>query len=92
VPSKPTTEWPAAAISAAVARDDWAAVNGYYRLIDQPEDSAVTPEHILEPHRARTQRRMQAQATVLCLQDGTDLNFTTHPQTRGIGAQVVTHT
>ena len=27
----------------AVARDDWAAVKGYYRLIDQPEDSEVTP-------------------------------------------------
>ncbi|AGA34544.1 putative transposase [Thioalkalivibrio nitratireducens DSM 14787] len=69
----------------AVARDDWAAVKGYYRLIDQPEDSDVTPEHILAPHRACTQRRMQAQATVLCLQDGTDLNFTTRPQTRGVG-------
>jgi hypothetical protein len=69
----------------AVARDDWAAVKGYYRLIDQPEDSEVTPEHILAPHRARTQRRMQAQATVLCLQDGSDLNFTTRPQTRGLG-------
>ncbi|MCG5517412.1 MULTISPECIES: IS4 family transposase, partial [unclassified Ectothiorhodospira] len=69
----------------AVARDDWPAVKGYYRLIDQPPESEVTPEHILAPHRERTQRRMQAQATVLCLQDGTDLNFTTHPQTRGLG-------
>ncbi|MBK5935304.1 IS4 family transposase [Halorhodospira halophila] len=69
----------------AVARDDWPAVKGYYRLIDQPADSEVTPENILAPHRERTWRRMQAQETVLCVQDGTDLNFTTQPQTRGLG-------
>jgi len=69
----------------AVARDDWPAVKGYYRLIDQPADSAVTPAHILKPHRERTLRRMQAQSTVLCIQDGTDVNFSTHPQTRGLG-------
>lgn len=69
----------------AVAREDWPAVKGYYRLIDQPADSEVTPAHILQPHRERTRRRMQAQSTVLCLQDGTDVNFTTHPQTRGLG-------
>jgi hypothetical protein len=28
---------------------------------------------------------MQAQSTVLCIQDGTDLNFSTHPQTAGLG-------
>lgn len=69
----------------AVAKDDWPAVKGYYRLIDRPQDSEVTPENILRPHRERTLRRMQAQATVLCVQDGTDLNFTTHPQTSGLG-------
>jgi len=68
-----------------VAKDDWPAVKGYYRLIDQPADSAVTPENILKPHRERTLRRMQAQPTVLCVQDGTDLNFSTHPQTTGLG-------
>lgn len=69
----------------AVAKDDWPAAKGYYRLIDQPADSAVTPDNILKPHRERTVRRMQAQATVLCIQDGTDVNFTTHPQTEGLG-------
>lgn len=68
----------------AVAKDDWPAVKGYYRLIDQPAD-AFTPEDILQPHRERTLRRMQAQSTVLCIQDGTDVNFTTHPQTTGLG-------
>jgi len=68
----------------AVARDDWPAVKAYYRLIDQPADK-FTSADILRPHRERTLRRMQAQSTVLCLQDGTDLNFTTHPQTTGLG-------
>lgn len=69
----------------AVAQDDWPAVKGYYRLIDQPADSEVTAENILAPHRERTLRRMQAQPTVLCLADGTDVNFTTRAQTRGLG-------
>ena len=69
----------------SVAREDWAAAKGYYRLIDQAEDSAVTPENILAPHRERTLRRMQAQDTVLCVQDGTDLNFTTHARCTGLG-------
>jgi hypothetical protein len=70
---------------AAVAKSDWAAVKGYYRLIDQPDDSAVTPANILLPHRERTLRRMQAQRTVLCIQDGTDLNFAKRPQCAGLG-------
>lgn len=69
----------------AVAKEDWPAVKGYYRLIDQPADSEVTPENILHPHRERTLRRMQAHSTVLCITDGTDVNFTTHPQTTGLG-------
>jgi hypothetical protein len=69
----------------SVAREDWAAAKGYYRLIDQAEDSAVTPENILAPHRERTLRRMQAQDTVLCVQDGTDLNFATHAHCTGLG-------
>jgi hypothetical protein len=68
-----------------IASADWAAVKGYYRLIDQGEDSAVTPANMLAPHRARTLRRMQAQDTVLCIQDGTDLNFATHAQCTGLG-------
>jgi len=68
-----------------VAKTDWAAAKGYYRLIDQPADSEVSAERILQPHRQRTLRRMQAQPTVLCIQDGTDLNFATRPDTTGLG-------
>ena len=63
-----------------------ALVKGHYRLIDQPADSAVTVDHILEPHRERTLRRMRAHETVLCIQDGTRLNFTRRDQTQGLGA------
>ena len=75
----PTQSFPGA------AQRDLAAVRGYYRMIDQPADSEVTPENILAPHRERTLRRMQGQSAVLCIQDGTDLNFAEHPGCVGLG-------
>ena len=68
-----------------VAQGDVAAVKGYYRLIDKPEDSVVTLEAILAPHRQRTVQRMKAQSTVLCIQDGTDLNYAGLVQCAGLG-------
>lgn len=50
-------------------------IKGHYRLIDQPDDSAVTMENILLPHHEQTIRRMMAHNTVLCIQDGTDLDY-----------------
>ena len=58
-----------------VAKGDWPAVKAYYRMIDQPEESAVSMAHILAPHRERTVRRMKGQKTVLCVQDGSDLEL-----------------
>ena len=63
-----------------------ALVKGHYRLIDQPADSAVTVENILQPHRERTLRRMGAHQMVLCIQDGTLMNFTRRGQTQGLAA------
>ena len=63
-----------------------AAVKGHYRLIDQPAESAVTVENILAPHRERTLQRMCGHDTVLCIQDGTRLNFTRRGQTEGLGS------
>lgn len=68
-----------------VAEGDWAAVKGYYRLIDQPDESAVTMDNILLPHRKRTVRRMKAQKTVLCIQDGSDLNYSSLDRCDGLG-------
>lgn len=47
-----------------------------YRLFD---NAAVTPEQILAPHRAATQRRLREHAVVLIVQDTTELDFTKHP-------------
>ena len=68
-----------------VAQGDVAAVKGYYRLIDTPDDSALTMEAILAPHRRRTLQRMKAQSTVLCIQDGTDVNYAGLAQCAGLG-------
>jgi hypothetical protein len=68
-----------------VARGDWAATKAYYRMIDQPEDSRFSLPNILAPHRKRTARRMMEQKTVLCLQDGSELNYTNLDQCRDLG-------
>ena len=59
-----------------IAKGDAAATKAYYRFIEKPDTSPVTMSAILQPHREQTIRRMQAQQTVLCIQDGTDLNYT----------------
>jgi Transposase DNA-binding len=68
-----------------VAKGDWAATKAYYRMIDQPEGSAVNLANILQPHRERTARRMMGQKTVLCLQDGSELNYTSLEKCTGLG-------
>ena len=67
----------------AAAQGEKAAVARHYRMIDQPAASAVSPENILVPHRARTRERMQGADRVLCIQDGTDLNLAEHPGCAG---------
>jgi hypothetical protein len=67
------------------AQGDHAAVKGYYRFIEKPDESAVTPEAILLPHRRQTVRRIRDQKTVLCIQDGTDLSFTNLSECSGLG-------
>jgi hypothetical protein len=68
-----------------VAKGDWPAVKGYYRMIDRPEESAVNMPNILAPHRRRTVRRMMGQNTVLCVQDGSDLEYTNLARCEGLG-------
>jgi hypothetical protein len=67
------------------AQGDWARVKGYYRMIDKPDESAITLAAILAPHRERTVQRMKAQQTVLCIQDGSDLNYNSLAQCEGLG-------
>jgi Domain of unknown function (DUF4338)/Transposase DNA-binding/Transposase DDE domain len=67
------------------AKGAQAAIKAYYRLIEKPDDSKVTMQAILAPHRLRTVQRMKAQRTVLCIQDGTDLNYSGLAQCEGLG-------
>ncbi|PJA58708.1 MAG: transposase [Rhodocyclales bacterium CG_4_9_14_3_um_filter_68_10] len=67
------------------AGGDRAVIKGHYRLLDQPDDSAVTLENILAPHRQQTLRRMQAERTVLCVHDGTDLDYNGAAECEGLG-------
>jgi len=68
-----------------VAEGDWPAVKAFYRFIDHPDEEAVSLPHILQPHRERTVQRMKAQRTVLCIQDGTDLDYSSLAQCQGLG-------
>ena len=67
------------------AGGDWAKVKGYYRMIEKPNDSAVSMENILLPHRERTIGRMKDQESVLCIQDGTTLNYDKLDTCEGLG-------
>jgi hypothetical protein len=77
-------ESPGRAFSGA-SNGDKAKTKAYYRLIDQPDDSAVNLTNIIEPHRRRTVRRMMSENTVLCIQDGSELNYTNLDQCTGLG-------
>jgi len=61
------------------------STSGFYRFIDQPEESQVTMANILQPHRQRTLRRMNAHRQVLCIHDTTDLNFDSLNDCEGLG-------
>src|SRR2546426_2457022 len=66
------------------AGGDRYAAKGYYYFIDNPRDS-LHPEAMLATHRKRTMQRMMSHPLVLVVQDTTDLNFSTRPQTAGLG-------
>jgi hypothetical protein len=75
---------PGSSYSGAVG-GNWAEVKAYYRFIEQSDDSAVSSENILLPHREQTIRRMKAENIVLCIQDGSDLNFNNLDRCEGLG-------
>src|SRR5690242_12052922 len=68
--------------SVAQASGDWATTKATYRFWNQKQ---VTPEAIRAAHRKSTVERMQAETTVLAIQDTTTLNFPSHPATQGLG-------
>lgn len=68
--------------SIPLACGGWTEAKAAYRLLDNP---AVEWREILEVHTPRTVERMAGQAVVLCIQDTTELDFTTQPGIAGLG-------
>jgi hypothetical protein len=68
--------------SIPLACGGWAETKAAYRLLDNP---AVEWREILEVHTTRTVERMAGQPVVLCIQDTTELDFTTQPGIAGLG-------
>jgi hypothetical protein len=65
------------------ACEDWADTKAAYRFFDNDK---TTPERIRAPHHQRTVERMAQHNQVLAVQDTCFLNYTHHPQTKGLGA------
>lgn len=62
--------------------EDWADAKAAYRFYD---NAKVSEESVLLPHLVRTQERMKAYKVVLAAQDTTELDYSTHPATIGLG-------
>ena len=60
----------------------WGETQAAYRLFS---NERVTAERVLEPHRDATLERMKQYPVVLCVQDTTELDYTSKPQIQGLG-------
>lgn len=60
----------------------WGKTKAAYRFFD---NDAVVPQAILEAHLQASVQRLQGHPVVLCVQDTTTLNYSTHPRSRGLG-------
>lgn len=74
------SQQPTASIPQACGQ--WGDIKAAYRFFD---NDSVKPEQLLLAHRQATIQRMQSHAIVLAVQDTTSLNYSTHPQTEGLG-------
>jgi hypothetical protein len=61
---------------------DRAKAKAAYRFFDHER---ATLEVLLEPHQKATIERMKAHPVVLCAQDTTELDYSGHPDTEGLG-------
>lgn len=60
----------------------WGETQAAYRLFS---NERVTGERVLEPHRDATLKRMEQYPVVLCVQDTTELDYTSKSQIQGLG-------
>ncbi len=65
-------------------KGDRSAAKGFYSFVDNSREG-VSPEAILATHRERTISRMMSQRLVLVVQDTSDLNYSSRPNTKGLG-------
>lgn len=72
---KPTLSIPGAC-------NGWAETRAAYRLFDQ---ECVTPKAVLTPHIACTKARLSEHPRVLCIEDTSELDFTTKKGIAGLG-------
>ncbi|MDE2731426.1 MAG: IS4 family transposase, partial [Bacteroidota bacterium] len=70
-------------VTAAPKRDP-RGMAAYYGFLERADKYGITPAKVLAPHRGRTVERMRTQKTVLCLQDGTDISYSTRPECEGL--------
>ena len=68
--------------SIPTACNGWAEIQGAYRFFDHEE---VTAAKVLAPHAQATVERMRAHPVVCCIEDTTEVDYTGHPQTVGLG-------
>jgi hypothetical protein len=60
----------------------WAATRGSYEFWD---NARVNADDIIQAHKKSTIERLRCKDTILAIQDTTDLDFTKHPKTKGLG-------
>ena len=63
------------------AFEHWSQVKSCYRFVN---NSKVTPQGLLRPHRLKTLERMMAEPQVLLLHDTTYVDYKYRPQTQGL--------
>jgi hypothetical protein len=69
-------------VSIPTACGGWSETRAAYRLFDQ---EAITAERVLAPHIACTEARLRAHPRVLCIQDTTELDYSTKKGIAGLG-------
>lgn len=68
--------------SITAACQTWGEAQATYRFFSNP---SVTPQKIISAHRDACIARMRAESVVLCVQDTSEFNQTTHRATQGLG-------
>lgn len=64
------------------ACNGWAEIQAAYRFFDNEK---VDADKVLAPHVAATIERMREHPVVLCIQDTSELDYSGHEQTKGLG-------